>query len=41
MKKIMFIVACLVIITSLAGCDNTWRGAGEDVEKAGNVMQGK
>lgn len=34
------LLALLVGMLSLSGC-NTWRGAGKDVEKAGDSMQGK
>lgn len=40
MKRIMFIVVCVVIITSLAGC-NMYRGLGKDVENTGRNIQGK
>lgn len=41
MKKIMFILACFVVITSLVvGC-NAYRGLGKDVEKTGEAIQGK
>lgn len=34
------LLALLAGMLSLSGC-NTWRGAGKDVEKAGDSMQGK
>ena len=34
------LLALLVGMLSLSGC-NTWQGAGKDVEKAGDSMQGK
>jgi len=34
------LLALLASVLSLTGC-NTWKGAGKDVEKTGESMQGK
>jgi predicted small secreted protein len=39
MKKLMFILACLALITSLVGC-NAYKGLGKDVENTGENIQG-
>ncbi len=41
--RIIVVVTLLVLLTSafcLTGC-NTWEGAGKDVERAGEKMQGE
>ncbi len=43
MHKIMIVVSLLAVLTvtlSLTAC-NTWKGAGKDVERTGEVMQGE
>jgi predicted small secreted protein len=37
-KVMMFIVLCGVVI-GLSGCENTWHGAGRDIENVGDSMQ--
>lgn len=37
----MTILALLAGTFSMTGCSNTWKGAGKDVEKTGESMQGK
>lgn len=40
MKKLWIVMLAVVLGTSaLAGCQNTWHGAGEDVENMGEKMQ--
>ncbi|ARN56715.1 entericidin A/B family lipoprotein [Sedimentisphaera salicampi] len=39
MKKILTILAAMMIIVSVSGC-NTFEGLGEDIERAGESMQG-
>ena len=42
-RKIVMLVTLLALLAgtfSLAGC-NTWKGAGKDVERGGEKMQGK
>jgi predicted small secreted protein len=43
LRKIVITVSVLTLFVgmfSLSGC-NTWKGAGKDVEKTGEKMQGK
>jgi predicted small secreted protein len=40
MKKFWIVMLAVVLSTSaLAGCENTWHGAGADVEEMGEKMQ--
>ena len=40
MKKFMTLtLGLLLAATALSGCQNTWHGAGEDVENMGERMQ--
>lgn len=40
MKKVVILMFAVFIGTAaLAGCDNTWHGAGRDVESMGEKMQ--
>ncbi len=38
MKRILTILACVLVVAALSGC-NTVRGAGRDIEKAGDKIQ--
>jgi predicted small secreted protein len=38
MRKIAALLAVAFACTALTGC-NTWRGAGQDVQKAGEKME--
>lgn len=38
MKRILMILACVLAVAVLSGC-NTVRGAGKDLEKAGDKIQ--
>lgn len=38
LKKILFVVACALTLTSLSGC-NTIHGIGEDVSAGGRAIQ--
>ena len=38
MKRILTILACVLVVAALSGC-NTVRGAGKDIEKAGDKIQ--
>ena len=44
MKKQLQLFALLLTLgagtVALSACENTWRGAGQDVEEAGEEMQG-
>ena len=33
------VIALMLAATSVTGCANTWHGAGQDVERAGESMQ--
>jgi predicted small secreted protein len=37
--KYSVLIAALVSTVALSACENTWRGAGRDVENAGESMQ--
>lgn len=39
MKKIFFILSCVVCVLTLSAC-NTVQGIGKDVKKAGEVVEG-
>lgn len=40
MKRILTLaLLAIVTVTSLTACQNTWRGAGADVENVGEKMQ--
>ena len=40
MKKLMILTTALVLsAAALSACDNTWHGAGKDVENMGERMQ--
>jgi predicted small secreted protein len=44
LKKIIVMVTLLAFLAGAlfsSGCSNTWKGAGKDVEKTGEKMQGK
>lgn len=38
MKKLILVLVSVTMIAGLAGCE-TWRGAGRDLEEAGEEMQ--
>ena len=45
MKKMRIVITVILLgllggMFSMTGC-NTWKGAGKDVEKTGDAMQGK
>lgn len=39
MNKTMMLSALMLSVLAVSACQNTWHGAGEDVEKAGEKMQ--
>jgi predicted small secreted protein len=39
MKKSMIILGAVLCTMAVSACENTWHGAGKDVENAGETMQ--
>lgn len=37
--RFLTLAAALLAVTALSACENTWHGAGRDVEEAGEAMQ--
>lgn len=38
-NKIVLMSALMLSVLAVSACENTWHGAGRDVEKAGEAMQ--
>lgn len=38
-KKAIFLIGFCVIAVTISGCTNTFKGAGQDIENAGEWMQ--